>query len=106
MRLREGYIFGKRRAIEAPGPGQEIDKVSLCAIVVGREFESTRQLIVSTLGIPQLQISLRQLRMPLGKTGINLHRVGKLNDRFAVLALAKILFPTFEILLLARVGIT
>jgi hypothetical protein len=78
----------------------------VCAIVVWREFQGTRQLIVSTLHIPQLQVGLRQLRVTLGKAGINLYRVGELNDRFAVLALAKILFPTVEILLLARVGIT
>src|SRR5260370_41631580 len=75
-------------------------------IIVGSQLDSPGKCLVGTIEVSKLEIGFCELIVGLGETGIDLHCVGKLNGRLAVLAPGEITLAALKILLFAHIGIT
>src|SRR3984893_18625325 len=75
-------------------------------IVVGSQLHSAGKFLVSTIEVSKLEIGFCELIVGLRETGIDLHSIGILNGRLAVLAPAEIALAALKILLFAHIGIT
>src|ERR1700680_611142 len=81
-------------------------QVHMRGIVVGSQLDSAGKFLVGTIEVSNLEIGFRELIVGLDETGIDLHGIGKLNCRLAVLALVEIALAALKILLFAHIGIT
>src|ERR1700732_3012784 len=75
-------------------------------IIVRSQLDSAGKFLVGTVEVSKLEIGLRELIVGLGETGVDLHSIGKLNGRLAVLAPGEIALAALKILLFAHIGIT
>ena len=75
-------------------------------VVVGSQLDNSGKFLVGTIEVSKLEIGFPELIVGLGETGIDLHSIGKLNGRLAVLALAEIALAALKVLLFAHIGIT
>src|ERR1700680_4149005 len=81
-------------------------QVHMRGIVVGSQLDSAGKFLVGPIEVSKLEIGFRELIVGLGKTGIDLRRIGKLNGRLAVLAPGEITLAALKILLFPHIGIT
>ena len=84
---------------------QQVGEIDVGLIILGFNFNRTRQLLIRASPLLQLQIGLRQLIVSLGETRVHLDRVAELDSGFAVLFFFEVTLSTFKILLLAHVGV-
>src|SRR6266851_6847470 len=75
-------------------------------IIVRSQLDSAGKFLVGTVEVSKLEIGLRELIVGLPETGIDLHSIGKLNGRLAVLAPGEIALTALKVLLFAHIGIT
>src|ERR1700732_4949338 len=75
-------------------------------IIVRSQLDSAGKFLVGTVEVSKLEIGLRELIVGLGETGVDLHSIGKLNGRLAVLAPGEIALAALKVLLFAHIEIT
>ena len=70
------------------------------------QLDGAGKFLVGTIEVSKLEIGFRELIVGLRETGIDLHGIGKLDGRLAVLAPGEIALAALKILLFAHIGIT
>src|SRR4029077_11071873 len=85
---------------------KQVGQVHMRGIVVGSQLDSAGKFLVGTIEVSKLEGGFRELIVGLREAGIDMHGVGELNGRLAVLALGEIALSALKVLLFANIGIT